>query len=262
MDIALARKEKQAIIILRMLEPRHLPNAPISEAVIELRVKPHPAFQISEIERIGQALSETFVDRKTVYTVEQDIEVRNAEMVASGVRHEIEGYQFWTKDHLTAATYRKEAFSFSRLKPYTSWNDMVTGMKPLFQRYRSMAKPQSVVRIGVRFINRIDLPKTLLFEDYLAAPPNVPKDLPQFLSSFLSRVVIHDPEIKVAASVTQALEAKDQDHVTVLLDIDSFKRMECEPDAEEVWTALENLHVFKNKVFFASITEKALSLFT
>jgi uncharacterized protein (TIGR04255 family) len=119
--------------------------------------------------------------------------------------------------------------------------------------------------VGLRYINKFDIPlfpQALRdFNEYLTAAPIVPEGLPQGVNSFLTRVVIHDPEIDAAAIITQAFEQIiDPKFIPIILDIDAFKQKD-RIGEEEAWQALEELRHFKNKIFFSSITEKAKELF-
>ena len=101
------------------------------------------------------------------------------------------------------------------------------------------------------------------FADYLTAPPQVPESLPQAIHSFLNRVMFQDPESGGFALVTQALESIDFDAniAPIILDIDVFKASETIFDDIEAWELLEKFRLFKNKIFFESITDKTEGLF-
>lgn len=73
--------------------------------------------------------------------------------------------------------------------------------------------------------------------------------------------MIHDPEIDAAAIITQAFEQiVDPKLIPIILDIDVFRQKEVISE-EEAWQTLEKLRHFKNRIFFASITEKTKELF-
>ncbi len=117
----------------------------------------------------------------------------------------------------------------------------------------------------MRSINKFDIPlfpqPMLDFNEYLTAAPIVPEGLPQGVNSFLTRVVIHDPGSDATAIITQAFEQiVDPKFLPIILDIDVFQQKEVISE-EVAWQALEELRHFKNKIFFASITEKAKELF-
>ena len=100
------------------------------------------------------------------------------------------------------------------------------------------------------------------FSNYLTAPPIVPPELPQYVSSFLVRLVIHDPALDLAANVTQALEkGLDPNNINIIFDIDAYKTGEFKPGSEEITNVLDMLRNFKNDFFFNSLTDKAVEVY-
>jgi len=101
------------------------------------------------------------------------------------------------------------------------------------------------------------------FESYLAKPPAVPDELPQGILGFSQQLVLLKPDIGARANVTMMLAEgpAPADHVPVILDIDVYNASELSPESEDLWNLLEQLRVFKNEIFFASITEKTAGLY-
>src|SRR4051812_6924863 len=90
------------------------------------------------------------------------------------------------------------------------------------------------------------------FNDYLVGAPVVPPGLPQGVSSFLTRVIIHEPTISSSAIITQAMEpSQPSSPIQIILDIDAF-RQESFPTADPAGQQLEGLRDFKNQIFFES----------
>ena len=100
------------------------------------------------------------------------------------------------------------------------------------------------------------------FSQYLNAPPTIPPDLPKDMNSFLTRIVIHEPKLKVAANITQALEpGKEPGQIVIILDIDVYKKQEFEINDQTLWSTFADLRNLKNQIFFSSITEETARLF-
>ena len=120
-----------------------------------------------------------------------------------------------------------------------------------------------ITQLAVRYINRITLPAgAITFETYLRAAPVIPSELPQYMSSFLTRVTIFDPQTDIAAHVAQALEANTPgQHLRVILDIDTYKPSEFAIDGPMIEQTLQQLRNFKNTIFFNSLTEETLRQF-
>ena len=67
----------------------------------------------------------------------------------------------------------------------------------------------------------------VVFENYLRAAPVIPSELPQHVSSFLTRVTIRDPGTDISAHVAQALEESIRgQQLAVIFDIDAYKQRE------------------------------------
>jgi len=131
----------------------------------------------------------------------------------------------------------------------------------MWKVYVDAVSPNTITRVGTRYINVLKLPVNEELHDYLTEPPRIPTGLNQELNSFLTRVDINDPKTKARGFLTQALESVHSDHVPIVLDIDVFVAKQFDPGEEEFWSCLDKLREFKNKVFFESITEKAVECF-
>jgi len=88
------------------------------------------------------------------------------------------------------------------------------------------------------------------FDEYLTAPPIVPKELPQGISSFLTRIVVTEPSLGINAVITQALELvppmREITRLPVILDIDVFNQDPKGMTEADAWNTIEQLRHFKN----------------
>lgn len=175
----------------------------------------------------------------------------------------LQGYFFKAADEKTVAQFRVDGFTFNRLHPYTSWEELFPLAIELWRLYSTIARPEVITRLAVRYINRIPLPPDQIkFETYLRSAPVVPPELPQYVSSFLTRVTIHDPALDIAAHIAQALETDESGrHRAVIFDIDAFKQGEFAIDDPAIEETLKRLREFKNLIFFNSLTEETLRQF-
>ncbi len=247
-----------------MAEYSLLKNAPITEALIDIRIKIKEDFDVELLSSLHDAIPGQYPEKKTRHKWEAHGELKKGEAPISSGTETVDGFIFSSTDKKQIFQARIDGFTFNRLKPYDRWETFRDEAFRLWQLYRDLVSPE-IVRVALRFINKIDIPlfpqPLRDFNEYLTAAPIVPEALPQGVSSFLTRVVIHDPETDAAAIITQAFEQiVDPKFLPIILDIDVFRQKELIGE-EEVWHMLEKLRHFKNKVFFASITEKAKELF-
>lgn len=241
-----------------------LKNAPITEALIDIRIKIKEGFDVKRFLSIYDTISSQYPEKKERHKWESRFEFKKGEVPVSSGTETIDGYIFTSADKKQVFQTRIDGFTFNRLKPYEEWETFRDEGFRLWQLYRDLVSPE-IVRVALRYINKLDIPlypqTALDFDKYLTAAPVVPKELPQGISSFLTRMVIHDPEIDSTAIITQAFEQIiDSKFLPIILDIDAFRQKEVISD-EEAWQTLEKLRHFKNRIFFASITEKTKELF-
>ena len=247
-----------------MPDQRHLRNAPITEAIIDFRVKARTAFRPEEFAGLRTPLAERFPnvdERRGRQTIFDMIEGQGQPPVVKDLG--LQGYFFKTSDKKTIAQFRVDGFTFNRLHPYTSWEELFPQAMDLWRVYSSIAKPDVITRLAVRYINRIVLPAgPIAFETYLRAAPVIPPELPQYISGFLTRVTIYDPKIDIAAHVAQALEAGSPgNQLAVILDIDAYKQSEFSTDDPAIEQTFGQLRAFKNLIFFNSLTDDTIKGF-
>ena len=79
----------------------------------------------------------------------------------------------------------------------------------------------------------------------------------QALSEYFMQLKIPQDDTGAMAVINQVLHgAEKSEHVEVLLDIDLFQELELKPEGGLVWKVLEEMHVRKNDIFEACITDK------
>jgi uncharacterized protein (TIGR04255 family) len=175
-----------------------------------------------------------------------------------------QGFRCISEDGKQIVQFRTDGFTFSRLAPYTRWEDVFAEAMVLWANYNAVVQVEEAARLAVRYINRLPLPTDRVgdFSPFLTAPPPVPKDLPVFLTNFLTRVVLHPPETSITANVIQALQqSAGEAAVPVILDIDVFETGVFEPTRSALEPRFAVLREVKNQIFFASVTEEAVCLF-
>jgi len=248
-----------------MAQVRHLNNAPITEAIIDFRVKLPSEFKVEAFLELKKTISDQFpkVEERKLFSSQLRIKKGKPQPLAAEY-HGIQGYFFKPEDDKKVAQFRIDGFTFSLLKPYTKWEEMFAEARELWEMYCGIAQPEAVTRLAVRYVNHINIPLPVDdLSDYFTAPPKIPDNIQGIISSFLSKVVVYDQEMDVATNIVQALEKsiKPDKHITVVLDIDSFKTGDFSVSNDKMWDIFANLHNIKNQIFFNSITDETTRLF-
>jgi uncharacterized protein (TIGR04255 family) len=123
-------------------------------------------------------------------------------------------------------------------------------------------EPLAVLRLAVRYINRLDIPaQKIEIKDYFRTMPEVSPDLPQLLVGFFMQLRIPHEDLSCEMLLNQAIVPPPRaDTVSVVLDVDLFRTADVPSDEDAIWDYFEKLHVRKNAVFEACITERTREL--
>lgn len=247
-----------------MATPRHLSRAPITEAVIDLRCRVDSAFDVNAFRGLESAIGYPTAKPIQLFEFHMKQEV-GKEPENKQVNHGLIGWRFTSTDGKQVAQFRKDGFTFSRLAPYTHWDEVFAEASRLYQLYMECACPEEVTRPAVRYINRMPLPEAEVadFSPFLTAPPACPADRQVVLNGFLTQVQVQDPLTGISATITQTIQSGGESpgFVPVILDLDVYEARSFPPDSKTILARFDALRETKNRYFFSSITEKTASLF-
>jgi len=172
------------------------------------------------------------------------------------------GFVLASRDKKQILQLQLESFTFSRLAPYQSWEPFRDEARRLWVVYRESLKVEQVKRLAVRYINRIDIPKPPIeIKDYLRTGPEISPQLPQKLAGYFLQMNIPQEDIKSTLLLNETIvPPPNPESVSIVLDIDLFSDLNVPTDEEEVWKFFEDLHVRKNQIFEACITDRTREL--
>ena len=247
-----------------MAQPRHLPNAPITEAVIDLRIDPASNVTVEALDHALTARGNLGYTKKgSIVRSEFGFVQAGAQVVTHAERPTAIGVRLHSADEKYVAQLSVEGFTLSRLQPYESWEGLVGEARRLWQGYVECVEPRQISRVATRYINNLRLPPTPNLEHYLDFLPAIPAGLPETLSSFLQRLVIHDAETEATVILIQALagELSVEAPLPIILDIDAFRSTAFPVNSSIVWGYLARLRGLKNRVFFGCLKEEAVRLY-
>lgn len=247
-----------------MVEQRHYSRAPITEAVIDVRLGfdgiSHHCPAIADLDDLGNSFRDAYPSKRMLWAVQANIEA-DADG-NSTVNREAIGISRRTADARQIVQLRRDGFTFSRLKPYENWDRFRDEARRLWSSYRETVFPAQVKRIAVRYINRFDLPlERSELKDYFNFYAEYPSELPQRMLDFLVRVTIPLDDISAAAHLTQALGPLEQlDVASIVFDIDVYREVDVPQSEEAIWGYFETLRVKKNELFESCILQPAREL--
>ena len=242
----------------------HLPRAPIVEAVIEIHARVQaPWEQLAITEQIKQQLH----DYPSV--VSQNQERRQIILGPDQpkfVSHNLgwHGLQFESADGKHIARFNRDGFMLSRLQPYQDWSHLFDEAMRLWQMHVEIAKPLEVQRVGVRFINRIEMqPAEVCCEDYIELPSHPTKGLDLPFTGFFHLDTLAVPGYPLAVNVIRTFQPPQTPNagIALILDIDASTTAALKMNQEDLVQRLQQMRWLKNKVFYGNMKPKALDRF-
>ena len=239
---------------------KHYTRAPITEALIDLRVERSPEVTPSTMKEVQRFVEQDYPTCEDLVSFQGMLQV-GASVAVAATQTPI-GYRFTSKDQKQVLQAEVNGFVVSRLAPYTGWNVLSDEAQRLWGVYRGIVNPLHITRVAVRYINRLDLPLPLHdFKDYLRTVPEVSPNLSQGLSGYVMHLQIPQEDLNGMLVLNQALvQPLKDDVVSILLDIDVFLEVNLPGNSDAVWALLNQLRVRKNEVFEACITDKTREL--
>jgi uncharacterized protein (TIGR04255 family) len=200
------------------------------------------------------------MDQRMSLEAQIKLEEKGARLVAPPAQPD--GFLLSSETEPVRLQVRLDGFTAHRLWPYKDWQTFSEDAKNLWRRYKDTAHPTKVTRLGLRYINRLELPLERDFTEFMLTAPEIAPKLPQKLADHFMRLVIPDDSGSIAV-VTQTTIPRAQNSITYpfLFDIDVFRDVELAPDAPEMWSIMEELRSLKNLIFFGSLTPTFLETF-
>lgn len=248
---------------MNLLSPsgKHYPKAPITEAVIDLRVELPPEVSADALDLAHKGEEGRYpIVEPLMSSVGQMVFGPQASASASSTPM---GFLFRSDDNKQIYQARLDGFTISRLAPYGRWEEFCPEGRRLWHSYRSVARPNKVVRAAVRYINLINIPLPVsALKDYLRTFPQVSADLPQDLRGYFMQLTLPLPEISGNAIINETIiESASPTVLSMVLDIDIFRTQDLPAAEDDLWALLEQFRHVKNNVFEACITDEARKLF-
>ncbi len=247
------------------MKPRHLPNAPILEAVIDIRVAGAKVTDEAEFRAVHDRVRQEYpgIDEIRTFQATFPVDQAGAHNVAAGAKDlGSAGIRFLSADKKQIVQFRRDGYTFSRLAPYTSWKQIRKESSTLWKEYLRIAQPAAATRVALRYINKLDLPPPSQdLSDFLTTPPQLPKGIPATISGFFHRTSVDCVNGKFKGWITQAVEPSSQaGGVTVYLDFD-VAREGTVPIGDEIEATLNEIRDIKNAMFFSSVTKKTVEMY-
>jgi uncharacterized protein (TIGR04255 family) len=237
-------------------------NPPLIEALCEFQFEPSQPWDWTIPGLVYDKVKKEFPKKKQQSVIEMEARVEQDEFMPSIKRGGVARMQFLREDRTALVQVGPDLLVVNHLHPYPAWGKFKVMIEKALGTYREVANPKGIRRIGLRYINKLDIPVSQVeIEDYVVSVPNVPQSIPQVFATWLQRVEIPFLESN-GLMVLQAGSVKQESQSTIsfLLDLDFISLRPKEIALETVMQWVETAHDEVEKTFEACITDKTRAL--
>ena len=233
------------------IEPQHLNNAPIVEAMI--------AFDFVVAGReLGQLRSSFFKLIQPEYptqTLIQKAEITFTSEASTRKTNEV-GLRCVSADGKNVCAISEHTFICSRLHPYEDWGSLRAEFQRVWDIFISLGTVK-VTKVAVRYINKIFIREGSEIFDSIFTYPKLAEGLPKYMFGVFVRLQLAIPEPPGILIVTEAqLPPEKPQFVAIALDHDL--QFPVAAETGDIWALLEKARELKNQYFFASISDELM----
>ncbi|CAG1064783.1 hypothetical protein BAC1_00349 [uncultured bacterium] len=236
-------------------------NPPIIEAVCEFRLTPDTQWDLTTPGLIYEKISKEFVNKEEISLQEVTL-VKTAEGLQHSVRPD-QRIRFLTDDKKTFIQLGTRLLAVNRLKPYSTWEDFKPKIENAFSALNETVDISSFQRIGLRYINRIDIPsQTVDLDQYFDFKPFLGKGLPQLLKSFIvgCEIPFRDGQDSCKVQLTNTIPETPASS-SYVLDLNYFLATAEAISKQDALEWVENAHNILEDIFEGCITDSLRAIF-
>lgn len=241
---------------------------PVLEAICEFRFEPGAHWDGALPGLVYTEVRDEFPKRRDQRDVQLGFrpgDDASTHQIQSAVQHRM---QFLREDERSLIQIGRDLLVVNQLRPYPTWADFRAIIDRALGAYRKVVAPVGFRRIGLRYINRLEIPfpedeDSLEIEDYIQVVPRVPEVLPQAFARWLQRTeILYEADNGVLALMSGSVDdVPERPEARFLLDLD-FRTLDPQRvDLDDVLAWIDRAHEHVETAFEASITDRSRRLF-
>lgn len=214
-----------------------------------------------------QRISRKFAREYPIAQDEQGVEVYFDVAKSQIIRKHVDwtGKKLSSEDQADMVFVRTNVFSCIRLAPYVGWEPFFERAISGWSTVTAVLSRRKVSRIGVRYINRLDIPsddgQAVDIDDFLNVGPRLPAiggTTSQYAFQATRPMNADGCSVTISSGIVPSPLVQ---HMSVTLDIDVFADHVDLVRDEQIWDLVTRIRNHKNRIFEASITDRARELF-
>jgi uncharacterized protein (TIGR04255 family) len=236
-----------------------LRRSPLIEAVIHWQTTNKQL----EPENLKIELLQRLSDYPSIYPqYDFQVEASGKPDGTSEVQHQTQwnGFRLENESKNFVVQFSQTGVVISNIGTYESWDRFHQEALRLWKIFQEIAKPKTVNRLGVRYINQIWLGEGENSSTYLKTLPHNDFNLSLIRESFFYEETYKIPNYPYIVNWV-CTEQSQGNKRFLIVDIDVFILEIIELEESQLIHHLNNIRWLKNKIFFNSITNTALENF-
>jgi uncharacterized protein (TIGR04255 family) len=232
---------------------------PITEAIIEIRLE--QPLSSDEVEGLHRRFKGEYQSSEDFVSLNVEVKMKTR---SASFEERSSGYKLSSADRADVLLVTSAHMTCSRLAPYMGWDSFRARAGEHWRTWKRVVGYRKIRRIGVRFINRIDIPGTkgelLKISDYLRV--YVEAGALGTMEGYTMQVSGLIAEDNCRLLINSGLVPSPLvDHASVMLDIDVSREGDAPQRDDEIWALIDRIRFHKNDIFEKSVTDKARELF-
>jgi uncharacterized protein (TIGR04255 family) len=244
--------------------PLPLKNPPIIEALLDVQVAfPHP-IEAQRLKDLGEVVKSAYPVVKPQFMATIQFQPIPLQAPAKpSIDQGFRGFSFLSEDEKEIVQFRLDGFTFNRLAPYISWEDMYKKAFDAWRHYRAGFPEGRVTRVATKFLNKILIPfdkGRVDLDDYFAVGIKDLDDETLPTVNFMSQQRFLDSVSGYGVDLNLSRFLPEQ-QLGVILDIEVFTQDPSHLAAAEPFSILATMREIKNSLFLKALTPKGLDLF-
>lgn len=244
-----------------MVQAQRYNKPPITEAVISILFEDRMGE--SELVDLQKALSRHYVHSQPIKNLHVKLRVGGGPDPDINQEHEV-GSRLSSLDLTELLVLFPKSFTISQLPPYPGWDAVFTRFRRDWRILKRRLGFKTVQRIGVRYINRVDVPvegAILAHEQYLNVFPHVTAEFGP-LNAYSVQAQIYMEDLKAHLVINSAsVPSPLLGHASFIIDQDIGRAIDVPQKDEEIFKLISQVRHRKNAVFESCVTDYARGLF-
>ena len=235
---------------------------PITEAVIEIKFS--QPLEAGKLNKANASLSKHYRQGQPVKSLVLDVEFNEGEMQPRASRAEVHGYRLEGGDPAELLILWPQSIVLSQLAPYPGWDAFIARFKTDWKVMRRVAGYREIIRVGVRYINRIDIPfedGKAEYEKHLNIYPKLPESM-ESVDMYTVQTLLRLPKIDCSLRINSGrMPSPLINHASFVLDIDIAKENDLPMKDEALFALLDSIRGEKNRIFEECVSDLARDRF-